>query len=243
MKKLSRRQRKLQRRGIVEIKDPYIKKTNMKARREGTMRLTIEEGENSPAESVITSNTSFRAKGRDRSFSRVVFKAKAFQRLKKEIDWGKMTIKNVVELTGALYGSIYKTPNGVLGIVEDIYLSEGMDCAYIDPRYQHWYSVAKRLDAMNEKRKKDPLFQLGWWKTQPEMCVVDRKKGKEAQVYPFEYGWQFTILLDPQNKTVAAYIGEDMKRCDVDFTKKKKLRPKDIIKICQSVARRRLSER
>ena len=146
-------------------------------------------------------------------FSQIVFKPQAVRHLFSYIGWGETKSYNVIEQQGILVGQVYKTPSGYTGMVEDVLLSEAIgNSVYVESAHSQWYEMDKKLDELNEGRNRK-LVKVGWWHTHPNMNVFMSGTDKDTQKFYFHKEWQFAVVLNPQERKWAVFIGEDAQPC------------------------------
>lgn len=152
-----------------------------------------------------------------RTGSQIIFKPQAVRQLQRYIDWGRCTKTNVVEQQGILLGTLYKTPSGYSGVVEEVILSDAIgNQVYVESSHSYWYKMDAQMDALNEKRKRK-LVKLGWWHTHPNMNIFMSGTDKDTQEKYFYKDWQFAVVLNPQDRKWGAFIGKDARACEAYF--------------------------
>ena len=145
--------------------------------------------------------------------SQIIFKPHAVRVLQRYIGWGEATNKNVIEQQGILLGSVYQTPSGYSGVVEEVLLSDAVgNQVYVESAHSDWSRMDRQMDELNQTRK-HKLVKLGWWHTHPRMAIFMSGTDKETQANYFYKEWQFAVVLNPQDKKWGAFIGENAEPC------------------------------
>lgn len=149
--------------------------------------------------------------------SRIILKPKAVNRLHSFIGWGAKTKANAVEQQGIMVGEVYQTPSGYVGVVEDVLLSSAIgNSVYVESAHSQWYEMDLSLERMNEGRK-NRLVKVGWWHTHPNMSVFMSGTDRRTQELYFSKDWQFAVVLNPQDRKWAVFIGGQAESCEGYF--------------------------
>ncbi len=166
-------------------------------------------------EPAYTEDPSFLPEGENAH--RLLFTPHAAELLKSFIDWGKKTQRNAVEQQGILLGSVYRTPRGFTGVVEEVVLSSAVgNAVYVESSFREWSEMDRRMDALNEERE-EKLVKVGWWHTHPGMPVFMSGTDRRTQADYFYKPWQFAAVFNPQAELFGAYIGEDAENCEAKW--------------------------
>lgn len=145
--------------------------------------------------------------------SELVFTRAAAKQIKEFTDWGKQTERNRVEQQGMLLGQVYSTPDGFIGLVEFVVLSEAVgNSVYIESAHSEWSEMDRVMDEENARRKYK-LVKVGWWHTHPNMSIFMSETDKTTQRNYFNENWQFAAVLNPQHMKWGAFVGEKSEEC------------------------------
>lgn len=144
----------------------------------------------------------------------LIISEQAERSIKKHIEWGIKTDRNVSEQGGILIGKPFLVGNIMVGIAE--YVIPGdvkrADAVYLEMGTETW---AKMLEVYDERYKNDGLYVIGWFHTHPNdlpvfMSPTDMKTQKDF----FNEEWHFSLVLNPHRRLAACFHSATAMKCD-----------------------------
>ena len=134
--------------------------------------------------------------------------------IKKHIEWGIKTDRNVSEQGGILIGKPFLVGNIMVGIAEYVIPGDAKraDAVYLEMGTETW---AKMLKTYDERYKNDGLYIIGWFHTHPNdlpvfMSPTDMKTQKDF----FNEEWHFSLVLNPHRRLAACFNSAKAIKCD-----------------------------
>lgn len=136
----------------------------------------------------------------------------AHQKLKKSLDWGKRTRRNVVEQGGILLGRAMRYRGTFYSLAEDILFAqtEGTP-AFVELTHSMWAEMQNSLGKINAARSsQDRLVIIGWFHTHPNgLDVFMSGTDMHTQRLNFSADWQVSLVMNPHRNKYRVFFGSD----------------------------------
>ena len=151
--------------------------------------------------------------------SELFFLREAFSELNEHISWGRKTATNIHEQGGILVGSVFNDSEKkcICGIVYHVIRSDkDGDATYIQFTHDNWIQMYREFEEKHshEENGKLELRVIGWYHTHPNMPVSISGIDLSTHINFFPNDWQFSVILNPQNRKWSVYNGNECKNCN-----------------------------
>lgn len=141
--------------------------------------------------------------------------------LREHIGWGQETAHNQVEQGGLLVGRIYQDTQedsvNLLGVVYQVLpgLTEG-SMKHLHFSHETWADMLNEYDKLTTQPGWEDIYVIGWYHTHPKhLKVYMSETDIRTQVCFFGEPWHISVIINPQQQVVKAYLGKNAEECPI----------------------------